>query len=40
MNPSKKFVGKNISSSSIMEGFDHLKKNLNNILTTIRASFA
>jgi len=32
MNPSKKLVGKNFSSSSIMEGTDHLKKNLDNIL--------
>jgi len=31
MNPSKKLVGKNLSSSSVMEGTDHLKKNLNNI---------
>jgi hypothetical protein len=44
MNPSKNLIGKNLSSSSIMEGIYHLMKNLNNILTMdvvmIRASFA
>jgi hypothetical protein len=31
MNPSKKLVEKKLSSSSVMERFDHLKKDLNNI---------
>jgi hypothetical protein len=31
MNPSKKFVGKKLSSSLVMEGTDLLKKNLDNI---------
>jgi hypothetical protein len=31
MNPSKKLVGKNFSSSLIMEGTNHLKENLDNI---------
>jgi len=33
MNSFKKLVGKNLPSSSVMEGTDHLKKNPNNILT-------
>jgi hypothetical protein len=32
MNPLKKFVKKNLSSSLVMEGTNHLKKNLDNIL--------
>jgi hypothetical protein len=45
MNPSKKLVGKNLSSSSFMEGIDHLKKNLYNtndkiMDVVIRVSFA
>jgi hypothetical protein len=31
MNPSKKLAGKNLSSSSVMEGIDHLKKEFDNI---------
>jgi hypothetical protein len=31
MNPSEKLVGKNLSSSSIMEEINHLEKNLDNI---------
>jgi hypothetical protein len=31
MNPSKKLVGKNFSSSLIIERIDHLRKNLDNI---------
>jgi hypothetical protein len=44
MKPSKNLVGKKLSSSSVMEGTNHLKKNPNNILTmdvvVIGASFA
>jgi hypothetical protein len=44
MNPSKKLVGKNLSSSLIMERTDHLKRKPNNILTmdvvVMGASFA
>jgi hypothetical protein len=44
MNPSKKLVGKKLSSSLVMERTNHLKKNPNNILTmnvvVIGASFA
>jgi hypothetical protein len=32
MNPFKKLVGKNLSSSLVMEATDHLKENLDNIL--------
>jgi hypothetical protein len=32
MNPFKKLARKNLSSSSVMEATDHLKKNLDNIL--------
>jgi hypothetical protein len=31
MNPSKKLAKKNLSSSSVMEGTDHLGENLDNI---------
>jgi hypothetical protein len=31
MNPFEKLGGKNLSSSSVMEGIDHLRKNLDNI---------
>jgi hypothetical protein len=45
MNPSKKFVGKNFSSSLVMEEIDHLRKTLTifneKIMDVVtRASFA
>jgi hypothetical protein len=47
MNPSKKFARKNLSSSLVMEGIDHLKKKTLTIsnekimdVVVIKASFA
>jgi hypothetical protein len=32
MNPSERLIGKNLYSSSVMEGTDNLKNNFDNIL--------